>query len=599
MMQQGTMSTNRITIRGIGSRTPYHSNRIKAYWGEMPLTDGDGATSIEDIGLNDISQLEVLKGAASSLYGAGMGGVIMLRAFSNEYLKDGVKIKSELGSFQRYSQHFQLSKNVSDKGYLALVGGLVKMDGYRQNSNYKRYNITAKAQQSIGNNYWSVLYNFRYLNGQIPSSLDSISFIDNPQKAAASWSNIGGYEENLRHLLSVGLVSPIANKLVNGLTVFGKASSLTELRPFNQLKENRYAYGLRDKLTLATDKLKTTIGIEFMFENNDVALFSVKENDLGRPLSNANYHRYYTNVFGLVEYYPSPRLIGQIAFNINQTGYRIDSQTEGVRGFNYNYIPVVSPRVGVNYQVHKYTHIFAAIGHGFSAPSMEEAQLPDGSFNKQIKPEEGANYELGLRYGNSNHEFYADFTMYLMKMKNLLVTERDAEDQFYGKNAGETTHYGLEALLKYALFKPTKTRALDFTLSYFISFNKFDHFIDNGSNYKGNHLPGIPNANLSIDVLARLKSINFSIDHKYIGRQYLNDKNTKQLSGYHKTNAKMSVDFNIHKLKTNVYLGVDNIFNTHYASMVVINAKSFGNNLPRYYYPGLPFNVFGGVEVAF
>ena len=38
LMHHGTLSTNRLTIRGIGSRTPYATNKIKAYLGEIPLT---------------------------------------------------------------------------------------------------------------------------------------------------------------------------------------------------------------------------------------------------------------------------------------------------------------------------------------------------------------------------------------------------------------------------------------------------------------------------------------------------------------------------------------------------------------------------------
>jgi len=49
LMHHGTLTTNRLTIRGIGSRTPYATNKIKAYFGEIPLTSGDGETTLEDL----------------------------------------------------------------------------------------------------------------------------------------------------------------------------------------------------------------------------------------------------------------------------------------------------------------------------------------------------------------------------------------------------------------------------------------------------------------------------------------------------------------------------------------------------------------------
>ena len=37
-MQQGALNTNRITIRGIGARSQYGTNKIKAYFDGIPLT---------------------------------------------------------------------------------------------------------------------------------------------------------------------------------------------------------------------------------------------------------------------------------------------------------------------------------------------------------------------------------------------------------------------------------------------------------------------------------------------------------------------------------------------------------------------------------
>lgn len=599
VMQQGTMSTNRITIRGIGSRTPYQTNRIKAYWGQMPLTDGDGATALEDIGLNDIDRIEILKGPASSLYGAGLGGVILLHPFSTDELKRKASIKSEMGSFGAHSYHAQINLKNTQSGNISLVGGALNTDGYRQNSAYQRYNATVKGQQRFGAHYFHFLYNFLHLKGQIPSSLDSVDFKQNPQKAATSWNNISGYEEATRHTLSLGLNSPVIRNWVNSFTLFAKRSSLDELRPFNQLKEDRYSYGLRNKLTFNAAQLKAELGTEIMLDNNDISLFGVEQDYLGQKLTQIEHRRHYYNIFALLEYQPLSKLVLQAAFNYNQTGYRTNDKDVANSITDYSYSPVFSPRIGINYQLTPQINVFSSMGHGFSAPSVEEAQMPDGTFNKNIKPEEGISYEVGARYDYSDPRVYADVTFYLMRMDNLLVTERDAIDQFYGKNAGKTSHQGLEALLGWDILKPNRTKSLGATLSYFISKNKFDTFTDDGIDYKDKHLPGIPRSNTSVQLIGQFNPFRFNVTHSYTGGQYLNDSNTKQYTSYHKTNAKASFDFTIHKVRANVYFGADNIFDNQYASMVVVNAKGFGSSLPRYYYPGLPFNIFGGVELRF
>ncbi|MCF8359782.1 MAG: TonB-dependent receptor [Prolixibacteraceae bacterium] len=56
--------------------------------------------------------------------------------------------------------------------------------------------------------------------------------------------------------------------------------------------------------------------------------------------------------------------------------------------------------------------------------------------------------------------------------------------------------------------------------------------------------------------------------------------NIKQLSTI---NPKLSFEFKA---------GINNVLNQHYASMILVNAPSYGGSAPRYYYPGMPRNFF-------
>src|SRR5690606_38305790 len=46
-IQSGAINTNRITIRGVGSRTLYGTNKIKAYFNGIPITNGVGETALD------------------------------------------------------------------------------------------------------------------------------------------------------------------------------------------------------------------------------------------------------------------------------------------------------------------------------------------------------------------------------------------------------------------------------------------------------------------------------------------------------------------------------------------------------------------------
>jgi len=104
-MASGALNTHRVVIRGVGSRTPYSSNRIRAYLDDIPLTSGDGISTLEDQDLLAIGSMEVLKGPSSALYGSGLGGVIRLNSPYPENPGWSTRLQAEAGSFgsRRYA----------------------------------------------------------------------------------------------------------------------------------------------------------------------------------------------------------------------------------------------------------------------------------------------------------------------------------------------------------------------------------------------------------------------------------------------------------------------------------------------------------------
>jgi iron complex outermembrane receptor protein len=74
-VQSGTYTTNRIVIRGMGSRTPYNTNRIRVYLNDIPHTTSDGISTPEEIDLLSLGRMEVSR-LHLHLYVPGLGGSI-------------------------------------------------------------------------------------------------------------------------------------------------------------------------------------------------------------------------------------------------------------------------------------------------------------------------------------------------------------------------------------------------------------------------------------------------------------------------------------------------------------------------------------------
>ncbi len=77
-VHQGALNTNKMSIRGVGARSQYSTNRVKAYFMEIPISSAEGETTLDDLDPAIIGRAEIIKGPVSSVYGAGLGGVITL-----------------------------------------------------------------------------------------------------------------------------------------------------------------------------------------------------------------------------------------------------------------------------------------------------------------------------------------------------------------------------------------------------------------------------------------------------------------------------------------------------------------------------------------
>lgn len=612
LMQSGSYNTNRISIRGIGARTPYGTNKIRAFYGTIPLTSGDSETTIEDIDIENINQVEIIKGPLSSVYGAGLGGAILLEPKLYENPGHSAQISTTHGSFGLVKTSAAYSVNTKS-GSLNLSYHKLESDGWRDNSSYRREGITL-AGELFRKKKSKLTYfgNYTYLKAFIPSSIDKETFDNNPKAAAFTWNAAKGYEQYDSFLGGLAFDWMIIGNLKNSTSVFVNHKESDEPRPFDILRQNTTGYGARTQfsgsLKIGTET-KFIFGGEYFrdgFKGKTLENLYEQNNGMGSlpgvQLSGSEQKRSFSNAFAQLRMLLGRKFEIQGGLNINKTEFELDNTfpTETTSSENYSYDAIWSPQLSVLYKPVKGQTIYASASRGFSMPAIEETLKADGTINPNIKPENGYNFEIGGKFYFLDKSLFAEIALYRMEIKDLLVAQRIGDDQYVGVNAGKTLHQGIEITLNY-----NKNVLGWLTLNPFLAVSageyKFEEFITNDTDFSGNELTGVPKNKINAGLVLNSRfGVYISGDFQFVDELPLNDANSVYNDAYRIWNLKAGYKFEIWKgFTSHLSAGVNNIFDEKYAAMVLVNATAFGNATPRFYYPGLPVNYYANLSFQY
>ena len=580
-LQSGTSQTLKLTLRGIGSRSQYSTNRTRVYLNDIPLTGGDGTSVFDDLELSFIDRAEITSGSYSAWYGGGMGGAV--RFVTRKKLPFSVEAGVTAGSYG-FLKFSGMAFKELQSGQLAAGVARVSGDGYRENSSFSRNSglITGEHRlPAIGT--LSYLLMLSDVKAFTPSSVDEATYLQTPSAAAPNWLATRGYKEYNRLLAGLKLETALSSEWTNTLLVSTNSYDQYELRPFNILDDQSVTISVQESLRNTTSTLTTAFGVEGFLERYN---WQIKANNTKALLNDAQELRQHANSFASVEYHPADRLRISVAANLNVTAYQLLQSATASKSEMISL--KVSPMTGIVYHFSDQLSLYGSAGHGFSNPTVEESLSSDGSMNTLLRPEQGWTIDLGFKSRIFSSRLSLQASIYAIFLSDLLVTKRPAEDVFYGDNAGSALLKGIETKLHY---RPSGW--LTYSLSASVSGNRFQTFTDDGVDYAGNQLPGIPRVQVFSELVADLPvDLQINLIYRHSGSQFLNDANTLELEGWQTLDLGLRYQ---HLFKNNfrstARIAFSNLFDEHYASMILINAPSFAGRAPRYYYPALPRNV--------
>lgn len=613
-MLSGALNTNRITIRGVGSRTGFGTGKLRMYYNDIPVTDGSGFSTFEAFDLEDLGSIRVIKGPKSGTYGAALGGAVLLR--SDPRIEDGTLIRNRtsIGSYGLFKNNLSISFR-QDKINGEVRYNRLNTQGYRENNAFDRDGLLVNlGWQASDKHYLNVLTQYIDYRAEIPSSIGKTAFETDPTQAAFTWAQSKGYEANKYTLTGLSDRIQLGEHLENTTSIFTSYLDHYEPRPFNILDEYTFAYGMRSifrgRIGGGSKGPSFSAGGEYFRDRYAWATYenNYRESDVqgsvqGSLLSRNREFRKQFFLFGNVEFYLADRLQLGGGIALNKTDYNyLDLFNSGSsnKSAKRSFSPILLPNLDLRYTWNSGSFIYWNTSRGFNNPSLEESLNPEGQINPEIAQEKGMNYEIGGSFIVPNSRLQFNGALYVMQIKDLLVADRIGEDQYVGRNAGSTRQQGIELSLEYRQPLSRATEVIPF-VSLTLNDHNFKEFIDSGVDYSGNELTGVPKSRVYAGLRLRNDSgwyLNSSFQH--VDKIPLTDSNSQYSEAYSLVNMQLGYRYKLgESLHAGIELGVQNVFDTLYASSVLINAVGFGSSEPRYYYPGNGRNTYFGFLIMY
>jgi len=593
----------RISIRGSSIRSPFGVRNVKVYWNGIPFTEPGGNTFINLLDLTNVGNVEIIKGPAASIYGAGNGGVLKLQSTSLAGMSNSTSLSASFGSFG-LSRQTVVHNSSRENSSLTVKLASQHRDGYREHNEMNRTVLEVDGlffpsqRRTI-----STAFLYSDLDYQIPGGLNPDQRAENPRQPRAGSIERNASVDNQLFLAKLGQEYRFASGLQNR-TNLGLSFNQFE-NPFNldYKKDNQQVLSLRTEFIKA---INTTIGEGEITYGTEYQSSFFNGKNFGNVAGQADTIRFADEVrarqsttFFNARVPLAKNLDITAGISLNTLVYDIDRLIDRINNnptsFRKEFDAVWSQRIALSKRFNDKHSLHLSLSNGFSPPTTTEVRTNNGDINAAIQGERGTNVELNFR-GQPNERLSYDLALFQFRLDDAISSFTDLNGVQLFRNAGETSNKGLELQLRYNwLTQPQGgIRRLTSGLAYTYHDFEYDNFVDGGDDFSGNNLPGTaPHVfNLTTD-LELNNGLYLNATYHYSDPIPLNDENTFFSRAYNLVNMRAGFKGKI-KERTNfeLFLGVENLFDVTYSLGNDLNA--FGR---RYFQPAPGINYYFGLKL--
>jgi iron complex outermembrane receptor protein len=602
-MEERSPGSYRFSIRGSSLRSPFGIRNVKVYWNGLPLTDGGGNTYLNLLDFNSIGSMEIVKGPGGSLYGAGTGGVVLIR--NPDVKKNNFEVSALAGSYglRRVATTGQFkTKNVVGRIQYAHQD----YDGYRQQSAMRRDAINTDFTFLL-NSKSTLAATFFYtdLYYQTPGALTKIQY---DTAATMARPTIGQSKGSVDRKAAVSNKTPYGGLVydydwnenwttrVGIFAAYSKFDNPT-IRNYEQRRETNTGARTETQFKFGNEstKGKLTFGAEYQHLKSPIGVYG---NRAGIKDTVQTFDDLTSTLFvgfAQTEFEFRNGFFITAGASLNYLSYHFNRIEPVVLSQERKFSGIFSPRIAVLKKVNNHFSIFGNVSRGFSPPSLAEVRPSTNTFSDTLKAELGTNYEVGFR-GDVFRELSFDVALYNFQLDETIVIRHNNDGAEYFVNGGKTQQTGVEAKLTWHPVDDRLQFVSDLKVwnSYTWNHYRFKNYTPDGVDLSGKKLTGVPPTVMAAGFDMTMKeALTFNVTASYVDHIPLNDANTFFASEYILLGARIGWKTDLHGKTLNVFGGVDNFLNQKYSLGNDLNAVAnrFYNVAPaRNFYAGLTFS---------
>jgi iron complex outermembrane receptor protein len=587
----------RISIRGFGARSSFGIRGLKILLDGIPESTPDGQAKVNNFDVGSLGQLEVIRGAASALYGNASGGIL---SFTTETpagpFAEAQFVAGSYG-FRRYQvKAGQRWKRSS----LLLNAAHNEQSGYRDNASVSNWLVNLKYQYDLSaTGKLTFLYNLSNGSANDPGGLTLQQVGENRRMARPQNVQFQAFSGATQHRTALLYDQSAGKKHQFQARIFWMRRDFDNRLAFQaggtvgfirHFTGGGLSYQYTDQFGAISYRLKTGVDIEN--QQDDRTRYDNLQGRQGN-LSLSQLETFRTiGTYLLQEVGLTKSLLVTVGtrFDVIRIAaddrFLSDGDQSGKRSYNR-----FSPTLGLNWEFRPRRSLYANFSTNFETPALTElGNNPSnlGGFNPELGPMRARSVEVGTR--GTFHRVKLDVALFHVRVEGEIVPYQlvDFPGRTFYRNAGNSRRNGVEIGVTTEV-----TRGLSLFLNYTYSDFKYLTYSTTEGSFDGRRLPGIPRHFVYGEARYFLPGGFYGIiQARYTGDFYANDANTVPTNAYTAVNLRTGYQLKLKGFTLEPFAGINNLTDAAYFANVQINAAG-----GRYFEPAAGRTYFGGLKL--